>query len=379
MKTRAITDNTPVVQRPGRRCIEAVLPWLILWSLSGCAGSQTAPARQGDGRTEVEKSVQEVEQSEKNNRAALAEMQRRLAAQEAEMRQLRGNLEVVQHENQTIKEQVKERSVAESDVGLPGFPQMEQTIPVAPVQPVQPGAAPARPGMPPPVGAAVALPATPAAIPAAPPAAPPAVQHAPPPPAAGKPGTAAVASKVGVTPPAKPGAAAAPPATPQQMYDAAFLLLKNAQYNASREGFEQFLEKFPNDTLADNAQYWIGELYSVQKQYREALVAFNQVLTRWPTSAKVPPSLLKIGYAFYELGDMAHARASLTKLITDYPDSSAVAMARRRLQDIAQKEKEPAKGAAGANEGGADQAAPVKTEVKSDPPGSKRIKRLAGE
>ncbi|MBF0161528.1 MAG: tol-pal system protein YbgF, partial [Magnetococcales bacterium] len=226
----------------------------------------------------------------------------------------------------------------------------------------------------------------PVAQPAAPPTAPSVAatpkESAPPPSA--KPATpaAAAAAKAPPAAGAKP-AVAQPAATPQQVYDAAFALLKSGQYGASREGFENFLAKFPEDTLADNAQYWIGELYSVQKQYREALAAFGQVLTRWPTSAKVPPSLLKIGYAFYELGDMASARASLTKLVNDYPDSSAVSMARQRLQDIAQKEKESGKG------GGGKEAAPEAKEESSssapppqpppESPGRKRIKRLAGE
>ena len=314
------------------------------------------------------------------------------------MHRLQGNLEVVQHENKDLKEQVKEKAVAESDMDRPAYAQIERAAPVAPNQPgvAAPGTLPpvagAKPGMPlPPAGATgtptqagqpIPLPAAQPAQPL-PPATQPAVSPAAgkpgatavPPPVTGKSGAVATAVPPGTTPPGKPGAAASPAATPQQVYDAAFLLLKGGQYNASREGFEKFLEKFPEDTLADHAQYWIGELYSVQKQYREALVAFNQVLTRWPTSAKVPPSLLKIGFAFYELGDMANARASLTKLVNDYPDSSAVAMARQRLQDIAQKEKDPGKSAGSA----AETSSGSKSEAKPEPPGSKRVKRLAGE
>ncbi|MBF0462428.1 MAG: tol-pal system protein YbgF [Magnetococcales bacterium] len=411
MKARAMTSRIPVMQRLGRRCVGTVLPWLLVLSLAGCAGDQTAaPVRQADGQSppqrplaEWEKPMQDidqkVEQAERNNRAVLAELQRKLAAQEAEMRQLRGNLEVVQHENKDLKDQVKEKAVAESDMDRPAFAQVEQAVPVAPNQPGGAGAGlppptaggVAKPGLPlPPAGTpttathtgqSIPLPgaqptaqppgqpiAQPVAQPAAQPVAQPAAQ-----PVAGKSVTPVASLPAGTAPSGKPGAAA-PAATPQQMYDAAFLLLKGGQYNASREGFEKFLEKYPEDTLADHAQYWIGELYSVQKQYREALVAFNQVLTRWPTSAKVPPSLLKIGFAFYELGDMANARASLTKLVNDYPDSSAVAMARQRLQDIAQKEKESGKGVAAPVSGG--KAADV---TKPDPPGSTRVKRLAGD
>ena len=390
MKTRAVTTHTSIMQRWGRCCVGTVLPWLLALSLSGCVGTQSAaPVRQGDSQerpvTERDKQLQDidqrVEQTEKNNRAAMAELQRRLAAQEAEVRALHGNLEVVQHENKVLKDQVKEKAVTEADMDRPTFAQIEQPAPVqAGVVPSTGGPVPvAKPGAPPAAGVPVvpgtAVPggtATPPAVTAMPPAAPlpgAAVPGAVP---AGKPGVAAVTpAPSGAAPAAKSGAAT-PAGTPQQMYDAALLLLRSGQYNASREGFEKFLEKYPNDTLSDHAQYWIGELYSVQKQYREALVAFNQVLTRWPTSDKVPPCLLKIGFAFYELGDMANARASLTKLVNDYPDFSQMAMARQRLQEIAQKEKESGKGGTAAAESG-------KADAKPETPGSKRVKRLTGE
>lgn len=364
MNTRASSRRTLVVQRSGRRCVGAVLPWLFLFSLSGCVANQAAPARQAEWEKPAQETEQKVEQTE---RVILANLQRQMAAQEAEMRKIRGNLEVVQHENQVLKEQVREKAVVERDVEPPpayAQPADPAAVPVAP-------SVPAGAGGPPVAGKPPALAAVPPAA-AAPPA-------AVPPAAAGK--VAALAPQVA----AKPGAVAQPAATPQQMYDAAYLQLKGGQYNASREGFERFLEKYPDDTLSDNAQYWIGELYSVQKQYREALVAFNQVLVRWPTSTKVPPSLLKIGFAFYELGDLANARASLNKLITDYPDSSAVALARQRLQEIAQKEKGAAAAAGvGSGEGGGAAAAgggaaAGAAAAKPEPPGSKRVRRLVGE
>ncbi|MEO5341384.1 MAG: tol-pal system protein YbgF [Magnetococcus sp. MYC-9] len=366
MRTGAIVVHSCSVQPPGRRWVGTALPWLLLLSLSACSSNPVAPARQGldSQRPVAEQEIAEPkpEQPDKSSRA-LAEIQRRLAAQEAEMRTLRGNLEVVQHENRNLKEQVREKAVAETDVEQPVFTQ----TPAGAAAP-GPGAQPAPPSATPPAAPAAGKPVAPATAP--PPAAPPPAPPAPP--AAAKPAAPAPVA-------AKPGAVAQPGATPQQVYDAAFALLKSGQYAPAREGFEGFLAKFPGDTLADNAQYWIGELHSVQKQYREALVAFNQVLVRWPTSPKVPPSLLKIGFAFYELGDMANARATLNKLVNDYPDSSAVSMARQRLQDIAQKEQTSGKGAVAEPKATEKEGSGKPPDAKQESPANKRVKRLTGE
>lgn len=122
--------------------------------------------------------------------------------------------------------------------------------------------------------------------------------------------------------------------SPEDVYNAAFLRLKGGQYEEALEGFKGFLQWFPEDPLADNAQYWVGEVYYVQRHFPEALMAFNQVLVRWPSSDKVPASLLKIGFSFYELEDLRNAQSSLQRLIRDYPDSPAVTMARQRLRVI---------------------------------------------
>ncbi|MEO5377757.1 MAG: tol-pal system protein YbgF [Magnetococcus sp. DMHC-6] len=133
------------------------------------------------------------------------------------------------------------------------------------------------------------------------------------------------------------GGAGTFPATAKDSYDNAFTLLKNLQYDQSLQAFNDFLKRFPDDILADNSQYWVGEIHYVQGRFPESLVAFNQVLTKWPTSDKVPGSLLKIGFSFYELGDLPNARASLQRLIKEYPDSPAVAKAQQRLQIIDRK------------------------------------------
>lgn len=137
----------------------------------------------------------------------------------------------------------------------------------------------------------------------------------------------------------KPESPKSKPESPKKAYEEAFLLLKGGRYEESLVAFKNYMEWFPNDNLSDNAQYWIGELYYVQRKFPDALMAFNQVLVRWPTSGKIPASLLKIGFSFFELGDMENAKNSLSRLVSDYPDSPAISMAKQRLEMIEEKQK----------------------------------------
>lgn len=126
-----------------------------------------------------------------------------------------------------------------------------------------------------------------------------------------------------------PGAGAG--TTDQGYYKTAFDLLKAGQYDKSITAFQQFLAAFPDSQLADNAQYWLGEAYYVNKDFESALKSFRTVVDRWPNSRKLPDALLKIGYCNYELKRWAPAREALLKVARNHPDSSSAKLAAERL------------------------------------------------
>jgi tol-pal system protein YbgF len=133
--------------------------------------------------------------------------------------------------------------------------------------------------------------------------------------------------------------AAAPavdPAAEQQAYRAAFDLLKGGQFNEATTALTQFLSDYPNGRFADNAQYWLGESYYVSRQFDPALQAFQALLTTYPDSPKRSHALLKIGFIHDEQGRPDQARAVLTDLVQQYPQSTAASLAEKRLKRLKQ-------------------------------------------
>ena len=139
-------------------------------------------------------------------------------------------------------------------------------------------------------------------------------------------------------PPANAASSSAPAGsvapTDTSVYQAAFGLLKDGQYDRAIQAFQEFLYSYPNSSLADNAQYWMGEAYYVNKSYIEAQSAFQNVIDKYPLSRKVPDALLKIGYCRYEMKLWEPARASLEKVLSQYPDAPAAKLARERLDKM---------------------------------------------
>ncbi|MCH7829870.1 MAG: tol-pal system protein YbgF [Proteobacteria bacterium] len=136
----------------------------------------------------------------------------------------------------------------------------------------------------------------------------------------------------------RPGQLPMPGGSDRDNYQAAFELLKDQRYEPAALAFEQFLVAFPDSELADNAQYWLAESHYVTQQFDKALKEFETVIGRFPGSRKVPDALLKIGYCNYELLRWDAARASLARVQSEYPETTAARLAGQRLHRMDEEE-----------------------------------------
>jgi len=102
-----------------------------------------------------------------------------------------------------------------------------------------------------------------------------------------------------------------------------------------KKGFYTIMSAQFFSSLADNAHYWLGEAYYVNKDFTGALAAFQLVVDKYPQSRKVPDAMLKVGYCDYELKQWQAAKDVLSRLTTNYPDTPAAHMAQQRLDKMA--------------------------------------------
>ncbi|MFI4889799.1 MAG: tol-pal system protein YbgF [Steroidobacterales bacterium] len=146
--------------------------------------------------------------------------------------------------------------------------------------------------------------------------------------------TVAPAANPPAAAPRAPIASAPPDGTDRGNYQAAFVLLKDSQYDQAIAAFGKFLVDFPDSPLADNAQYWLGEAYYVNRDFPTALSAFQRVVDKYPQSRKLPDALLKVGYCQYELHQWDQARAVLTDVTSKFANTPAGRLAQQRLEKI---------------------------------------------
>ena len=129
------------------------------------------------------------------------------------------------------------------------------------------------------------------------------------------------AQAAAATPPAS--AAPAGAANPQDQYNAAFSLLRQARYEDAESALRGFVQQHPRDTLAPAAQYWLGETFYVRKDYSNAAAAFADGYEKYPKSPKGPDFLLKLGMSLANAGQKDNACRAYQRLDRDYPQASS--------------------------------------------------------
>jgi tol-pal system protein YbgF len=127
------------------------------------------------------------------------------------------------------------------------------------------------------------------------------------------------------------------PADERKDYDAALEILKQGRYNEASAAFQGFLQKYPGSSYADNAQYWLGEVFYVTRQFPQALAEFEKVPGNYPSSSKIADARLKIGYIQYEMKNWSEARQSLTQVVEGYPGTTTARLAQERLDRMKQE------------------------------------------
>jgi tol-pal system protein YbgF len=130
-------------------------------------------------------------------------------------------------------------------------------------------------------------------------------------------------------------AMAAPAAeTAEGLYEQSYESLLRRQFGDAEGGFREFLGKYRDHSLAGNAQYWLGETYYVQGDYKQAAQSFLSGYQDFPKSRKAPDSLLKLGLSLNRLGQKQQACAALLAVGEKFPKA---AEARKRAGSEAQR------------------------------------------
>ena len=128
------------------------------------------------------------------------------------------------------------------------------------------------------------------------------------------------------------GGGQAPPL--QETYQGALRDYNAAHYDVAASEFGDVLHYYPNDDLAGNAQFYLGEIAYKQQKYHDAVKAYNNVLESFSGSPKAPAAQLHKGFSLLQLSQREAGVHELRSLIQRYPQTPEAVQARSKLNGL---------------------------------------------
>lgn len=125
-----------------------------------------------------------------------------------------------------------------------------------------------------------------------------------------------------------------PPVSAQTLYQNALHDYTSGKYDLAHQEFSDYVKNFPNDELASNAQFYLGEISYAQGNYPAAIKQYDTVMTDYPKSYKLASALLKKGMAEIELGQKATAMRDLREVVRRFPGTDESHRAQAKLREL---------------------------------------------
>ncbi|MBD3404127.1 tol-pal system protein YbgF [candidate division GN15 bacterium] len=130
-----------------------------------------------------------------------------------------------------------------------------------------------------------------------------------------------------------------PPPSPSMVncdsiYDDAFILARQEEYERAIDGFRNFLAECGTHANVPDAYFWIGESYYRMERFDRAIPEFEHLVATYKESPKLVSALYKIGRSQQELGRADAARSTFQQIVDEYPGSAEAQQARDRLTEL---------------------------------------------
>ena len=115
------------------------------------------------------------------------------------------------------------------------------------------------------------------------------------------------------------------------LYDTAMEYLEQEDYQQAIDTFLVLRDSYPDSPWADDAQYYIGNIYEISGLYIAARDEYALLLFYYPNSPWADDARLGIGNCYYFTGDYYHALIQYQAVIDNYPSSDLHPQAQYRI------------------------------------------------
>ena len=122
--------------------------------------------------------------------------------------------------------------------------------------------------------------------------------------------------------------------SPEEQFQLAFDLLRSQKFEEAKSALKVFIQDYSSNNLAGSAHYWLGEIYLLKKENREAALIFAEGYQKYPDSVKAPNSLYKLSEALLKIEKKNEACDILNQFILKYPKHKLIEKTKSKINEI---------------------------------------------
>jgi tol-pal system protein YbgF len=111
-------------------------------------------------------------------------------------------------------------------------------------------------------------------------------------------------------------------------------LSKSAKHKDAFLAFDAFLKEYPNSKLAPDALYGMGYSQFALKNYKSSIATQQKVIDLHPESAKVPDAMYNQANSQIQLSQITNAKKTLRSLVEKFPNAEVTPSAQKRLKAL---------------------------------------------
>ena len=110
----------------------------------------------------------------------------------------------------------------------------------------------------------------------------------------------------------------------EKLYQGGYESLLGRRFGDAEGSFKMFVDRHREHPLASDAQYWLGETYYVQGDYKQAAQSFLKGYRDYPDGRKAPDTLFKLALSLQQLEQTSQACSTFAEVAKKYPTAANV-------------------------------------------------------
>jgi tol-pal system protein YbgF len=110
----------------------------------------------------------------------------------------------------------------------------------------------------------------------------------------------------------------------EKLYQGGYESLLGRRFGDAEGSFKMFVDRHRDHPLASDAQYWLGETYYVQGDYKQAAQSFLKGYRDYPDGRKAPDTLFKLALSLQQLEQTSQACSTFAEVAKKYPTAANV-------------------------------------------------------